>query len=96
MVVGNFLNLLTVSAIILVTVVLTLGVSNHIRYTPALQVILISEPCPRTSENNALTNTSDEGRIRAIKSIIFQSSIETILQIHVFLLSPALRYSIYS
>ena len=32
MVVGNFLNILTVSAIILMAVVLTIGVSNHIRY----------------------------------------------------------------
>ena len=40
-----------------------------------------------------MTNTIDEGRINAMKSIIFQSSIETILQIHFFLFSPALRYS---
>ena len=47
---------------------------------------------PRSSENNASVTNIDQGRIKAFKSLIYQSSLETILQLYFFLSSPALRY----
>ena len=44
-------------------------------------------------ENTEEDVSSNEGRDNAIKSLIFQASVETFLQLYTFATNPALRYN---
>ena len=74
MVVGNFLNIFAVSAIIILLIILTLGFTNH------FNTIDINTGLPY-----------EEGWVNAVKSLTFQTFLETILQLYGFMANPALR-----
>ena len=44
-------------------------------------------------ENTEEDVSSNDGRDNAIKSLIFQASVETFLQLYTFATNPALRYN---
>ena len=45
-------------------------------------------------ENTEEDVSSNDGRDNAVKSLIFQASVETFLQLYTFATNPALRYKI--
>ena len=101
MVVGNFLNIFAVSAIILLLTILLLGLSYHFRFLIDCVVfpgLLIAEIGNRRFIQNFRTidiNTGlpyEDGLVNAIKSLMFQAFLETILQLYGFMANPALRF----
>ena len=44
-------------------------------------------------ENTEEDVSSNDGRDNAVKSLIFQASVETFLQLYTFATNPALRYN---
>ena len=96
MVVGNFLNIFAVSAIIILIIILLMGLSYHFRFIKInLEAGSLYYTCSinRTIDINTGLPYED-GRVNAIKSLMFQASCETALQLYGFITNPALRFTV--
>ena len=90
MVVGNFLNIFAVSAIIILVTVLSVGVSDHFRLIQLFKKSFTQKIIFRTIDINSGISDRD-GTANAARSIMFQTCLETILQLYYFVVNPALR-----
>ena len=89
MVVGNFLNIFALSAIIILLTILTVGVFDHFRSAQWKKNILTQSMFRTIDINSGISDI--DGRENAIKSLVFQTCLETILQLYSFIANPALR-----
>ena len=89
MVISNFLNIFAVSAIILLLTILTVGVFDHFR-SAQLKWNVFTQMIFRTIDINSGISDMD-GRANATKSLVFQTVLETTLQLYCFIVNPALR-----
>ena len=95
LVMRNVTNLMTLSAIVILGPIVTLYIYHHIRSihrfcskdTVEIDFSLIDE---NIEENNEIV-LRNEGRENAARSLIWQTAMETTIQLYWFVTNPALR-----